>query len=36
VAIDTLIDLLDRQVLKHKEKFEARRHDQSGKKQVAE
>jgi len=36
VAIDTLVDLLDRQVLKHKEKFEARRHDQSGKKQVAE
>lgn len=36
VAIDNLIALLDRQVLKHKEKFEARRHDQSGKRQVAE
>lgn len=31
VAIDALIDALDRQVLKHKEKFEARRHDDSGK-----
>lgn len=28
-AIDALVDALDRQVLKHKEKFEARRHDQS-------
>lgn len=28
VAIDTLVDTLNRQVLKHKEKFEARRHDQ--------
>ncbi|MDP2759580.1 MAG: ribosome-associated translation inhibitor RaiA [Sideroxyarcus sp.] len=36
VAIDTLIALLDRQILKHKEKFEARRHDQSGKQPVAE
>ncbi|MDD2701980.1 MAG: ribosome-associated translation inhibitor RaiA [Sideroxydans sp.] len=36
VAIDTLIDSLDRQVLKHKEKFEARRHDDSGKHQAAE
>lgn len=36
VAIDTLVDTLDRQILKHKEKFEARRHDQSGKHQVAE
>jgi len=36
VAIDSLIALLDRQILKHKEKFEARRHDQSGKQQVAE
>ncbi|MFA5372498.1 MAG: ribosome-associated translation inhibitor RaiA [Sideroxydans sp.] len=36
VAIDTLIASLDRQILKHKEKFEARRHDQSGKHQVAE
>ncbi len=36
VAIDALIDALDRQVLKHKEKFEARRHDDSGKHQAAE
>jgi putative sigma-54 modulation protein len=36
VAIDSLIDSLDRQVLKHKEKFEARRHDDSGKHQAAE
>lgn len=35
-AIDALIDSLDRQVLKHKEKFEARRHDDSGKHQAAE
>ncbi|NCN87942.1 MAG: ribosome-associated translation inhibitor RaiA [Gallionella sp.] len=36
VAIDSLVDSLDRQVLKHKEKFEARRYDQSGKPQAAE
>jgi putative sigma-54 modulation protein len=30
-AIDALFDALDRQVLKHKEKFEARRHDETGK-----
>ncbi len=36
VAIDTLVDSLDRQVLKHKEKFEARRHDESGKHPAAE
>jgi putative sigma-54 modulation protein len=36
VAIDALIDSLNRQVLKHKEKFEARRHDDSGKHQEAE
>ncbi len=36
VAIDALIDSLDRQVLKHKEKFEARRHDESGKHPAAE
>ena len=29
-------DTLARQILKHKETFEARRHDQSGKHQVAE
>jgi putative sigma-54 modulation protein len=36
VAIDTLIDSLDRQVLKHKEKNEARRHDGSGNVEAAE
>jgi len=30
-AIDTLVDKLDRQVMKHKEKLSARRHDDSGK-----
>src|SRR5512139_3394186 len=34
VAIDSLIESLDRQILKHKEKHAARRHDDSGK-QVA-
>ncbi len=36
VAIETLVDSLDRQVLKHKEKHTARRHDDSGKHQTAE
>ena len=36
VAIDSLIDSLDRQILKHKEKNAARRHDESGKHSVAE
>lgn len=36
VAIDALVDSLDRQVLKHKEKRNASRHDDSGKHQVAE
>lgn len=36
VAIDTLVDSLDRQVLKHKEKHTARRHDDSGKHPAAE
>jgi putative sigma-54 modulation protein len=36
VAIDALVDSLDRQVLKHKEKYTARRHDDSGKHRVAE
>ncbi|HLP98402.1 MAG TPA: ribosome-associated translation inhibitor RaiA [Sideroxyarcus sp.] len=36
VAIDALIDSLDRQVLKHKEKNTARRHDESGKHQAVE
>jgi len=33
-AIDALVDKLDRQVIKHKEKLSSRRHDESGK-QVA-
>ena len=36
VAIDALVDSLDRQVLKHKEKNAARRHDESGKHPAAE
>ncbi|HEU0187351.1 MAG TPA: ribosome-associated translation inhibitor RaiA, partial [Gallionellaceae bacterium] len=36
VAIDSLIDSLDRQILKHKEKNNARRHDDSGKHAAAE
>jgi putative sigma-54 modulation protein len=36
VAIDALVDSLDRQVLKHKEKYTARRHDETGKNAVAE
>lgn len=36
VAIDSLIDSLDRQILKHKEKNAARRHDESGKPAAAE
>lgn len=35
-AIDALVDKLDRQVVKHKEKLSARRHDDSGKVLVAE
>lgn len=35
VAIDALIDSLDRQVLKHKEKHTARRHDETGKQAAA-
>ena len=35
-AIDSLVDKLDRQILKHKEKNAARRHDESGKHSVAE
>jgi putative sigma-54 modulation protein len=35
-AIDTLVDKLDRQVMKHKEKISARRHDESGKPVAAE
>ncbi len=34
-AIDTLVDKLDRQVIKHKEKLSGRRHDESGKHAVA-
>ena len=36
VAIDTLIETLDRQILKHKEKHTARRHDETGKHPAAE
>ncbi len=36
VAIDSLIEKLDRQILKHKEKYAARRHDDSGKYPAAE
>jgi putative sigma-54 modulation protein len=36
VAIDALVDSLDRQVLKHKEKHTARRHDETGKQVTAE
>ena len=35
-AIDALVDKLDRQVMKHKEKLAARRHDDSGKHVAAE
>lgn len=36
VAIDNLVDLLDRQILKHKDKSSARRHDDTGSHAVAE
>lgn len=36
VAIDALIESLDRQVLKHKEKNAARRHDDTGKNAAVE
>ena len=36
VAIDNLVDLLDRQVLKHKDKNSARRHDDTGDQVTAE
>jgi len=36
VAIDSLVEKLDRQILKHKEKHAARRHDDSGKHPAAE
>ena len=36
VAIDNLIEKLDRQILKHKEKHAARRHDETGKLNTAE
>jgi putative sigma-54 modulation protein len=35
-AIDTLVDKLDRQVIKHKEKLSGRRHDATGKHASAE
>lgn len=36
VAIDNLCDLLDRQILKHKDKNSARRHDDTGGQMAAE
>ena len=36
VAIDKLVDALDRQILKHKDKNSARRHDETGGQAVAE
>lgn len=36
VAIDNLVEKLDRQILKHKEKHTARRHDETGKHTAAE
>jgi putative sigma-54 modulation protein len=36
VAIDALVDSLDRQVLKHKEKNNGRRYDESGKQDITE
>jgi putative sigma-54 modulation protein len=36
VAIDNLVDLLDRQILKHKDKNSARRHDDTGSHAAAE
>ena len=36
VAIDKLVDSLDRQILKHKDKGSARRHDDTGSHTVAE
>jgi putative sigma-54 modulation protein len=36
VAIDSMIEKLDRQIIKHKEKYATRRHDDSGKHAAAE
>jgi putative sigma-54 modulation protein len=36
VAIDNLVEKLDRQIMKHKEKHTSRRHDDSGKPNAAE
>ena len=36
VAIDNLVDLLDRQIIKHKDKSSARRHDDTGGQVAAE
>ena len=36
VAVDNLVDSLDRQILKHKDKSSARRHDDTGNHAVAE
>jgi putative sigma-54 modulation protein len=35
-AIDSMVDKLDRQIIKYKEKYAARRHDDSGKQATAE
>ena len=35
-AIDGLIDKLDRQILKHKEKLKLHRHDAAAKRQISE
>jgi putative sigma-54 modulation protein len=35
-SIDVLIDSLDRQIIKHKEKNNGRRHDETGKQDIAE
>ena len=36
VAIDNLVEKLDRQIIKHKEKYSARRHDETGRNPVAD
>ncbi len=36
VAIDSLVEKLDRQILRHKEKYAARRHDDSGNPSIPE
>lgn len=36
VAIDGMVEKLERQIIKHKEKYAARRHDDSGRQAIAE